>query len=164
MGLLETYGGPRARINLMAQYPQLKPMIDVTTALLQDQAAGQFDNVQYRLAGNITLAFRLVLGAIEDTIGEILPVDEAIALSRLKRGVRDASLTFPWPYTPPGDGGHTIVLNTVAQTALANILLYDPLRNFDAITGVYYVGKTNNLYGMLGDVLALATGISIKKS
>lgn len=164
MGLLETYGGPKARTNLVAQYPQLKPIIDVTTALLQDQAAGQFDAVQYRLAGNITLAFRLVLGAIEDTVGETLPVDEAIALARLKRGVRDASLTFPWPYTPPGDGGHTIVLTTVAQTALTNILLYDPLRNFAAATGVYYAGKTSNLYGMLADALSLATGVSIKKS
>lgn len=162
MGLLEEYGGPAARTNLLAQYPQLKPVIDVTIALLRDQAAGQFSTVQYRHAANVTLAFRLALGALEDSDGTSLPVDEAIALCRLKRAVRDASLTFTWPYTPGGDGGHTIVLTTAAQTALTNLLRYEPLRDYTSATGSTYAGQTNNLFGILADVFTLATGTRIQ--
>lgn len=164
MGLLEAYETPTARMNLLAQYPQVKPMIDVTTALLNDQAAGVFDKVQYRKAANVTLAFRLVLGAIEDVDGPTLPVDEALALCRLKRGIRDASLTFPWPYTPAGDGTHTIILTTLAQSALNNLLVYEPLRDYNPTDGIIYGGQKNNLYGMLSDALDLAAGVSIRKS
>lgn len=162
--LLETYGGPTAPLNLFARYPELRGIVDVTIAVTAAQAAGQMDSQGYRKAANITQAYYQVLTAILDDEGDSLPVDELIALYRIRRGIRDASLTFPWPYTPSGDGTTVIVLTPRAEEALGSLLVYEPLRDFDSLHGPRYAGSTGNLKGMVRDAQLVSSGFSLKRS
>jgi hypothetical protein len=162
--LLETYGGPKARVNLLARYSELNSVIDVTGALVREQAAGQLDLLAYRKSAHICETFRRVVGAIGDTDGQKLPVEEHIALCRIKRAVRDAALTFPWPYTPAGSGNTTITVNARAESALNRLLAYEHLRDFDEISGPRYNGIAGNVSGLLADAQQVCLGVSLSRS
>lgn len=162
--LLETYGGQRARINLLARYGELNCVIDVTGALVRTQAAGELNLLGYRKSANICESFRRVVGAIGDVDGQNLPVDEHIALARIKRAVRDAALTFPWPYTPAGSGNTTVLLTPIAEAALNRLMSYEHLRDFDEQNGPRYNGIAGNLSGLLDDAQQLCTGLSLSRS
>jgi hypothetical protein len=162
--LLETYGGPKARINLLARYSELNCVIDVTGALVREQAAGQLDLLGYRKSANVCESFRRVVGAIGDVDGQNLPVEEHIALCRIKRAVRDAALTFPWPYTPAGSGNTTVLLSPKAESALNRLMVYEHLRDYNEVTGPRYNGIIGNLSGLLDDAQQLCTGLSLSRS
>lgn len=156
--LLDIYSGPRARAAIVARWPEVGLAVDLLVALIMEHDAGRLDDAARRHAGRIADGVRRAVGYLQEVEAAALPIDECVALLRVKRGVRDADLLFPWPYTPSGSGS-AVEVGGPAQEALVRLRAHDPILDWTATGPRYPGGKA----GLLGDLRAVAEGTRVRR-
>lgn len=160
MALLDSYDLPLAREALLVRYPELKGALDVCGALLMAHDARMLPAADKLRAARIAQGCRQGAGVIQEAEGDALPLGELLALARIKRHLRDAALTLPWPFTPTGDGKR-IALAPAAQAASERLATYDPYR--EGLAGTYH-GQANRVAAVLSDLRDLSAGFALRDS
>lgn len=158
--LLERYDGNNGRLLLWKRWPELLGASELITAILMAHDAGVYDEANKGQAADIARAFLQGVGYVQDAGRANIGVEEELALLRLKRGIRDSFLILSWPYGLVATTGATgLFLSGTANTALIRLLSYDPLRDYDPVSGTgRYAGNVNNINVVLQDIGSIVGG------